>query len=150
MRDNKEILNTLNDMLDAAIAKRLKDRGRVVCEKELLRVRGVINFAFKCIPSKSAQKMFLRQRDVFQDVYETLNTVMKKIDDEGKTLNTELHGVQNYSAYELVRIEEFAYKNKLREALALMLKKIPPESIEAVVSQMSLDRRKKAEHQSKH
>lgn len=125
MNNHKELVNYLHDLLDKVIEKKLHEHGKAICAKELLRVRGTLNQALRELPTYDNIQRLPRSSQAFLcDVKDTLENVIHDIDDEITSIETEMHGVNNFSAYEYRRIEECACKKDLKEALRKMLREI--------------------------
>lgn len=125
MKNDKELLNELNDLLDQ-FKKQQDHKSRLVCEKEYTRIRGVLNHtATKFQSSKRA--LYAKEESPFLDILLTLKNVMKSIDDEARLLEKEMHGVDNYSDYEYMNTINFACKKSLKEEIIKMLSLIRTE-----------------------
>lgn len=120
MKNDKQLLSDLNDQLDT-IKNKLGKKGKQVCEKELYRLRGLFNLVANRFQSEKRGVYSRQDESPFLEIMLTLKNIMKGIDDEGRLLEKEMHGVDNYSDYEYSNVTNFAFKEELKEELIKML-----------------------------
>lgn len=126
MKNDKELLNELNDLLDN-FKNELDQKKSLNCEKEIMRIRGIFNHAASRFQSSKRELYSREEESPFLEILLTLKNVMKSIDDEARLLEKEMNGVANYSDYQYMKTMDFACKKALKEELIKMLRLIRSE-----------------------
>lgn len=126
MKNDKELLNNLNEQLDT-FKDKLGDKGNEVCKKELSRVQSIFKHAANKFQPQKRAIYSKTEESPFLEIILTLKNIMKSIDDEGRLLEKEMRGVENYSHYEYINTINFAFKKDLKEELIKMLVAIRAE-----------------------
>lgn len=117
MKSDREILNELNDVLDSC--KKSKLPANLACQTEIAYIRSALNHVATQICDQRAT--FPATVPLFSDLIDTLKNMLAEIEKEGRVLEKEVHGVENYSYYEYTRVNEYCCAKVLAAKIYQML-----------------------------
>jgi|GEM_PF-3042409 hypothetical protein len=112
MTRNEALLAELNKLLDD-IRSILKAKKQKLYENELDELTIIVQHSLRL----SQRSCFFEKAAVIKGIMKIINKINREI----TSIELEMHGVANYSDYERKRVENFAFKQVIKDELEKML-----------------------------
>jgi methionine synthase II (cobalamin-independent) len=134
MKRNETLLKELHKLLDD-IKKHIESNKLNLVQAEIIALGSILNDSLKT----SYRSVFFEKNDMVKSIMK----IIHKIDKSISSVETEMHGVANYSHYEKVEVDAIAYiqtvKNQLNKMLDLILAARPEirnEEMTQIINQL--------------
>lgn len=130
--NNQLLLNTLHLSL-TILKKKIKDSGMSYYEQDISRIEDIIN-QYPKLSRPPVGRLFTKKDEpgMLQTIAVPIQTFIKKLNDELKkemtSLETEMHGAEFFSDYELKRTNRYVARKELQNELQNMLTMIAKEN----------------------